>query len=70
MKAVAGVLIFTKDCMPTSANLAANVVLAVACVAIDRWKDESCMSATDSDSLSVMFEANQYPPINFFATAL
>ena len=51
MKAVAGVLVFTKDCMLTSANLAANVVLAVACVAIDRWKDESCMSATDSDSL-------------------
>ena len=35
-----GVLVFTKDCVLTSANIAANVVLAVACVALDRWKDE------------------------------
>jgi hypothetical protein len=35
-----GVLIFTVDHTFDSANIAANVVLGVACVALDRWKDE------------------------------
>jgi hypothetical protein len=35
-----GVLIFTADHTFDSANIAANVVLGVACVALDRWKDE------------------------------